>query len=68
MIVIFEHDHREYGDRRWWWIPGGFRGNWHGRSAWRIWWGFWSLSFYPEPGLSEFFDYVRSQQTEWKDR
>ena len=59
MILAFEHDKRKFT-----WKPGRFRDRWHGGTTWRIWWGYWSVSYYPEPGLREFFDWV--EHTDWK--
>lgn len=36
-----------------------------GRTTWRIGWGLWSLSYYPSPGLREFFNHVEARKTQW---
>lgn len=69
MILIFEQDTRSHGQRgetgRFQWRACFFRGRWRGRTTWRLGWGMWSLSYYPEPGISDFFEWVELGQTHW---
>jgi hypothetical protein len=65
MIVIFEMDTRGYNGVRFNWRPGRFRGRWKNKRTWRVWWGFWSVSFYPSPGLHDFFKHVEDGNTQW---
>jgi hypothetical protein len=60
MIRIFEQDRRT-----WLMKPFLFRGVWDGQKTWRIGWGLWSLSYYPSPGIREFFEHVKN--TQWHD-
>lgn len=66
MILIFEQDARDHGKGRFNWRPGWFRGKWKGRTTWRLAWGLWSLSYYPSPGLRDFFDHVQADRTSWQ--
>lgn len=68
MILILEQDKREYDGRRFIRRPMFFKGIWNGKKTWRVGWGFWSLSYYPEPGLRDFFRYVEGGNTSWKDQ
>jgi hypothetical protein len=65
MILILEVDARPRDGRRFTWRPAWFRASWHGERTWRIMWGIWSASYYPEPGLRDFFDYAQNE-TEWR--
>jgi hypothetical protein len=67
MILMIEQDIRIHNWRRWVWIPSVFSGTWRDRRTWRIVWGMWSLSYYPESGLREFFAHVKNGNTEWRD-
>lgn len=67
MILILEQDNRPYDGMRWRWKPYIFRAPWGKGRTWRVVWGFWSLSYYPAPGLYEFFETVRSRHTRWID-
>ena len=57
-IVVFEQDRRPemHSGKRFTWRPFIFRGYWNGKPTWRVGWGWWSLSYYPEPGLRDFCD------------
>jgi hypothetical protein len=66
VILIFEQDTRDHGSGRFRWRPSLFRGRWQGLVTWRFGWGLWSLSYYPAPGLRDFFDHLESGQTEWR--
>lgn len=69
MIFVLEMDVRRHNGKRFSWRPGRFVGPWYvpwtGKRTWRVWWGFWSLSYYPSPGLHDFFDYIESGSAEW---
>lgn len=68
MILILEQNVRPYPrniGKRWFWRPGFFRGIWKGMRTWRICWGLWSLSYYPEPGLHDFFEYIEKGNCRW---
>jgi hypothetical protein len=67
MVLCLEQDLRDHGGGRFVWKPMFFRGYWHGRRTWRIGWGLWSLSYYPSPGLRDFFRYVEAGKTSWYD-
>ncbi len=64
MIVVLEQDGRSRNGSRFNWTPHLFRGRWGGGPTWRFGWGMWSISYYPSPGIKEFFDHV--EHTEWK--
>ncbi len=66
MIIIFEQDARDHGRGRFKWRPSWFHGGWRGEQTWRFAWGLWSLSYYPDSGLREFFDHVERGSTEWR--
>lgn len=68
MILVFEQDTRPHRGKHFDWRVGWFRGRWKGKTTWRLCWGMWSLSYYPSPGLRDFFDYVRSDATEWRSK
>jgi hypothetical protein len=63
MILIFEQDTRERDGKHFCFKPMLFNGAWRSQRTWRIGWGLWTLSYYPEPGLKDFFDYV--ENTQW---
>ena len=67
MILIFEQDTRNHCGKpvgkNFIFKPIFFKGLWRNKYTWRIGWGFWSLSYYPEPGLKDFFDHV--SETQW---
>jgi hypothetical protein len=65
MILLLEQDTRKHGNKRFLWKPFWFKATWKGKKTWRIGWGLWSISCYPEPGIKEFFDYIRGNNTEW---
>ncbi len=65
MILIIEQDTRLYHNRRFTWWPKRFVGPWDAYKTWRIYWGFWSLSYYPEPGLRDFFRHIEAGKTTW---
>ena len=65
MILIFEQDTRKHDNGRFTLWPALFRGWWRNRRNWRIAWGLWSISYYPEPGLRSFFDWVEDGKTTW---
>jgi hypothetical protein len=65
VILVFEHDSRDHGSGRFAWRPGLFCGRWGGGRTWRLSWGVWSISYYPSPGLRDFFARVESGATEW---
>jgi len=65
MILVLEQDTRSHGVPWWrtWFSLFFFRGSWREGRTWRIGWGNWSLSYYPESGLRSFFQHVES--TRW---
>jgi hypothetical protein len=65
MILVFEQDPRDHGRGRFNLRASWFRGRWQGRVTWRLAWGFWSLSYYPSPGLREFTEHIESGATTW---
>jgi hypothetical protein len=65
MILVLEQDTRRHSGVAWNWKPLRFVGTWKGRKTWRIGWGLWTLSYYPEPGLRDFFEYVEKGNTRW---
>lgn len=58
MIVLWEIDLRHIKYDWPWWKPGLFIGAWAGGRTWRLWWWMFSVSYYPSPGIKEFFDHV----------
>jgi hypothetical protein len=68
MVIVFEQDVRAHGAGRFRWRPRLFRARWRGRRTWKLAWGVWSLAYYPEPGVREFFAWVESGNTAWRDR
>lgn len=68
MILILEQDVRPHGGVRFAWKPSIFRGTWDGKPTWRAGWGLWSLSYYPAPGLRDFFRHIEGGSTEWRER
>lgn len=68
MILVIEQDTRKRDGRRFTWRPTLFKGFWKDRKTWRIGWGLWSLSYYPSPGLRDFFRYAGSDNTVWYDK
>ena len=66
MILVIEQDVRAHNGRRFTWRPLLFRGLWSGQRTWRIGWGLWSLSYYPEPGLRDFFRWIEGKNTRWR--
>ena len=65
MILCVEQDVRRHDGCRFRWTPTWFSGSWRNKRTWRFGWGMWSISYYPEPGLSDFFDHV--ERTKWWD-
>jgi len=65
VILIIEQDKRPQQGRRFTWQPRLFAGPWGSRRTWRVYWGFWSLSYYPEPGLRDFFRHIEAGNTTW---
>jgi hypothetical protein len=65
LILVFEQDLQDHGQGRFNWRPSLFRGRWSGGLTWRVAWGLWSLSYYPSPGLRQFFDHIESGSTGW---
>jgi hypothetical protein len=60
MILILEQDTRSHDGSAWTWKPGWLRrpcGD--SRFTWRVWWGLWSLSYYPHRGLKDFGDWMK---------
>jgi hypothetical protein len=71
MILILEQDVRPWPpntSKRWQWYPSLFKGIWREKRTWRICWGLWSLSYYPELGLHDFFRYIEQGNGRWYDR
>ena len=67
MILIFEQNIQPQIDCKYFrFKPMLFKGIWHSRRTWRIGWGIWTLSYYPEPGLKEFFQYA--SETQWYNK
>ena len=66
MILILEQDVRPQADIWFWWRPRLFKGSWKDRKTWRVGWGFWTISYYPEPGLNDFFNHIDSGATSWQ--
>ncbi len=44
--------------------PFRFRAEWRGKRTWRIGWLWWSISYYPEPKLRSFMEWV--ENTSWR--
>jgi len=65
MILVIEQDTRRHSGVAWNWKPIWFSGSWKGRKTWRVGWGLWTLSYYPEPGLRDFFDHIEKGNTTW---
>jgi len=66
MVLTFEQDWRRHGTgRRFNWRPAWFTGLWRDKRTWRICWGLWSLAYYPELGLHDFFRYIEGANTQW---
>jgi len=68
MVFTFEQDLRPHDGKRFNWRPSWFSGSWRGKRTWRLAWGLWSLAYYPEPGLRDFFRYVEGGNTRWYDK
>ena len=67
MILIFEQDTTVRNGRRFDWKPMLFKGGWKGKRTWRIGWGMWTLSYYPESGLKDFFKSAKNPNIGWVD-
>jgi hypothetical protein len=67
-MIIFEQDVRidEKGNKGFLLRPYLFTGLWKNKLTWRIIWGIWGLSYFPEKGLKGFCKYIESQNTEWR--
>ncbi len=68
MILIFEQDKRPREGKKWTWRPMIFRGSWKNKKTWRVGWGLWTLSYYPESGLRDFFEYIKGNNVNWQKR
>lgn len=66
MILIFEQDKRPHQSKYFDWKPGIFKGTWKSKKTWRVYWGLWSVSYYPEKGLNDFMKYIESGSTSWQ--
>lgn len=66
MILIFEQDTRIRKGKRWTWKLMFFKGPWREKTMWRIGWGFWALSYYPERGLRDFSEYIEDGNALWR--
>lgn len=66
MVITIEQDMRKHETNGWAWKPGKFKAQFNGGTTRRYWWGWWSLSLYPCPGLREHHDYIASGATEWR--
>lgn len=66
MVLIFDQDFRKHDGRRFSWTPGLYTGRWGPGRTWRVWWGLWSLSYFPEEGLRPFLDRVESGASRWE--
>jgi hypothetical protein len=64
VILCLEQDLRRHNGRWFNWKPCWFSGSWRNKRTWRFGWGMWSVSYYPEPGLRDFFDHV--EDTAWQ--
>jgi hypothetical protein len=67
MVIIFEQDFRidENGNKGFIFKPTLFKGLWKRKLTWRIVFGIWSISYYPEIGLKEFFEHIEQNNTQW---
>jgi hypothetical protein len=68
LILIFEHDLRVHDGQRFRWRPSWFSAPWRDGRTWRLMWGLWSFSYYPEAGLHEFLRRIEAGKTRWIDR
>ena len=74
MIIVLEQDSRKIDDKRFMWKPTWDTSRWMvwdgkgrviGRKVWRLCWGMWSLSYYADPGLRDFFEHINDVSTGW---
>ena len=59
MILIFEISNPIL------WYPSFFHGQWRRGRTWRFAWLFFSVSFYPEPDIKSFMEYVGEGNVAW---
>lgn len=65
MIIIIEQDTGTDDGSKWLWLPFFFKDYWRRKIVWRIGWGFWSISYYPEKRLKTFMTYIEDGNTSW---
>jgi len=62
MVFIFEIDLTRRNGSRWSWKPTLFKTWWtQAKKSWRIGWGIFALSYYPNSGLRDFGESLKTK-------